>query len=66
MVIEPQHRRSQHRDLRDDVFTRVDAIHCAQDWRDRVPAVIRDVWMQMSPGDRLTLVLVAMRADDGF
>jgi hypothetical protein len=46
------------------VFTRVDVAHGANDWRDRVPMVIRNVWMQMSPGDRLTLVLEAMRARD--
>lgn len=56
--------RSQSPDLRDDVFTRVLVVHGSDDWRDRVPMVIRNVWMQMSPGDRLSVVLEALRARD--
>jgi hypothetical protein len=64
MILISRKLRSQNPDLRDDVFTRVEVVHSANDWRDRVPAVIRNVWMQMSPGDRLTVVLEAMRARD--
>jgi hypothetical protein len=64
MILIPQKLRSQNPDLRDDVFTCVELEHYTNDWRDRVPAVIRNVWMQMSPGDRLTVVLEAMRARD--
>lgn len=64
MILVPRRLARQNPDLRDDVFTRVDVAHGANDWRDRVPMVIRNVWMQMSPGDRLTVVLEAMRARD--
>jgi hypothetical protein len=65
MILNPRMLRSQNPDLRDDVFTRVAVEQSANDWRARVPVVIRNVWMQMSPGDRLTVVLEAMRARDG-
>jgi hypothetical protein len=64
MILNPWQLRSQDPDLRDDVFTRVAVEHGADDWRACVPVVIRKVWMQMSPGDRLTVVLEAMRARD--
>ena len=65
MFLELRSLRGQNPDLRDDVFTRIDAVNCENDWRDRVPMVIRKVWMQMTPGDRLTLLLLARRARDG-
>jgi hypothetical protein len=64
MTIISRSLRSQNPDLRDDVFTRFAIVQGADDWRDRVPMVIREVWMQMSPGDRLTVVLEALRARD--
>jgi hypothetical protein len=64
MISNDRKLRSQNPDLRDDVFTRIVVVDGANDWRNRVPVVIRNVWMQMSPGDRLNVVLEALRARD--